>query len=495
MAPVTSEEPGPFPGQLLAGRYRLGSLIAAGGMGEVWGARDEVLSRPVAVKLIKDVNAADRAFLNRFRAEARFAALLSHPGVAQIFDYGEQGADGEQDGLLPRRPFLVMELVPGRQLSALIAQAGALPAGVVLDITAQAARALQAAHNVGITHRDVKPANLLITDDGRVKITDFGIAGAGSRSPSAGADGAGPVLGTAVYMSPEQAAGKTLTPASDIYSLGIVAYQCVAGTLPFAAETPLALALEHSVGQPRPLPAGIPGPVRELIMTMIAKDPAHRPPSAEQAAEAAEMLRIQTLPAGGPQLADVAAWVAAGIGDPLSGPNSLIGAKPVTGSTVTAGNAIGRHSPGRRHSPGADPASATTPLAPGRGGRAAAHLRRIRLAAALTCVVVGGLSALVGAMMFTGSPAPVTGHAPRHSPAAQAPVPVAHPTAHHSNATTTAAPLTAHVGPTQQVQQTPSARPSAPPSTYSAPPPTHGPSPPPTHSPSPSPSPNPTRSP
>ena len=479
MAPVSSAEPGPLPGQLLAGRYRLGSLIATGGMGEVWSGRDELLRRPVAVKLIKDAHAADEAFLSRFRAEARFAASLSHPGVAQVFDYGEQSADGEQDGYPPRRPFLVMELVHGRQLSALIAQAGALPAGVVLDITAQAARALQAAHDLGITHRDVKPANLLITDDGRVKITDFGIAGAAPRSRSARAASTGPVLGTAAYMSPEQAEGKALTPASDIYSLGIVAYQCVAGRPPFSAETPLALALEHSVGRPQPLPGGIPAPVRDLIMTMIAKDPAQRPPSAQRAAEAADMLRIQILPAGGPQLADVAAWVAAGIGDPLSGPNSLTGAKPLTGGQL----------PGAAGSRGGqDPARTTVTLAPA-GARASGHRRRTAFAAALTCVAAGGVSAVVATMMFTGSPAPVTGNAPGHSSAAQAPVPAPRPTAHHGKPTATSAPLTAHVRPTQQVHPTPSATPSAPSGTHSAPPPTQQPSPPPTRSPSPVPDP------
>jgi eukaryotic-like serine/threonine-protein kinase len=453
MAPGTGEEPGtlgghsaqPGPpgaqpgtcaGQLLADRYRLDSLIAAGGMGEVWRGTDELLGRAVAVKLIRDVHAADAAFLSRFRAEARFAAKLSHPGIAQVFDYGEQ------DGSSMRRPYLVMELVPGRQLSALIDQAGALPTSVVLDITAQAARALQAAHNLGITHRDVKPANLLITDGGRVKITDFGIAAAPAGTQATDGTGSGFVMGTAAYMSPEQAQGKRVTPASDIYSLGIVAYQCVAGRMPFTGETPMALALAHAQSKPLPLPTGIPAGVRDLIMQMIAKEPERRPASARDAAEAADLLRIEMLPDhGGPQLADVAAWVAAGIGEPGTGAD-------VAGTTVVNPRL--------------------------RAGRRRRH--RAVLVAALMCAAAGGVSAVLATGMLGGSPAAVTRHIPTQSPVAQAPAPTPRVTPRHSKARATEAPLTVSTG-----QPSPTVRVSSPrPSPSHSTPRTHSPSPTPT---------------
>jgi tRNA A-37 threonylcarbamoyl transferase component Bud32 len=269
---------------MLADRYRLDAPIEAGATGEVWSARDTVLNRPVAVKLITEAHAADEAVVSRFRAESRHAAALSHSGVAQVFDYGEQ-----QGTSLPC-PYLVMEHVSGQPLSKLIAQAGVLPADVVLDITAQAARALQAAHDIGITHRHVKPSNLLVTDDGRVKVTDFGTAAVTPGSQVATAADA-ELASAAAYMSPEQAGGTPATRASDIYSLGVVAYECAAGRLPFSGETARALAVARAEGEPRPLPEAIPAPVRELIMRMIAKDPWMRPGSALAVAETATALR------------------------------------------------------------------------------------------------------------------------------------------------------------------------------------------------------------
>jgi serine/threonine-protein kinase len=449
MPPVEGVERGPFAGQLLDGRYRLESLIAAGGMGEVWRARDELLGRPVAVKLVKDAYAGE-AFLARFRSEARTAAALSHPGVAQVFDYGEH--DGSPLG----RPFLVMELVNGRQLSALLATVGTLPAGVVLDIVGQAARALYAAHRIGITHRDIKPANLLVTDDGRVKITDFGIAagpgpraagtpGTEQRGPrAADREDAGLVLGTPAYMSPEQAKGKPVTPASDIYSLGMVAYQCAAGRLPFTGETPIAIAIAHAEKQPRRLPGAIPAPVRELIMGMIAADPRWRPASAAEVAESASVLLLFT---DGPQLADVAASVPAGSGDLLTG-------RDQRGKTLQ------------------QPLVHFRRPADSRNG----HRRRAVIAAAVLAASAGGLSAAVAA----GNPAPVK-HTVSHRPVAVAPTRTPRPT-RRSTPPPSKAPLTISVGNTQPAQ--PVRATSAP-----APPPTSSPaSPPPPRSPSPSPS-------
>ncbi|WP_169983989.1 serine/threonine-protein kinase [Microbispora sp. H10836] len=249
---------------VLGGRYRLTSPIAAGGMGEVWRADDELLGREVAIKLLGRHVADDATFRDRFRSEARITAALTDPGIAQVFDYGET------DGLA----YLVMELVRGEPLSAILTRNGVLGPDVTLDIVQQTARGLYAAHRAGVIHRDVKPGNLLVTEDGQVKITDFGIARALEAAPLTAT---GLILGTAQYVSPEQASGTTLTPASDIYSLGVVAYECLAGRPPFTAETPVALALRHLNDTPPPLPGTVPAPVAALVMAMLAKDPAARP--------------------------------------------------------------------------------------------------------------------------------------------------------------------------------------------------------------------------
>ncbi|WP_169949213.1 serine/threonine-protein kinase [Microbispora sp. H11081] len=249
---------------VLGGRYRLTSPIAAGGMGEVWRADDELLGREVAIKLLGRHVAGDATFRDRFRSEARITAGLTDPGIAQVFDYGE--SDGHA--------YLVMELVRGEPLSAILARNGALGPDVTLDIVQQTARGLYAAHRAGVIHRDIKPGNLLVTATGQVKITDFGIARALEAAPLTAT---GLILGTAQYVSPEQASGSTLTPASDIYSLGVVAYECLAGRPPFTAEAPVALALRHLNDTPPPLPGNVPAPVAALVMSMLAKDPAVRP--------------------------------------------------------------------------------------------------------------------------------------------------------------------------------------------------------------------------
>ncbi len=266
------------PAMVLGDRYRLDQRLAAGGMGEVWKATDVLLGRPVAVKLLKEQYVSDDSFRDRFRAEARFAASLAHSGIAQVYDYGEQ------DDLA----YLVMELVPGETLSRILALRHRLPVETALDLIGQSARALQVAHTAGIIHRDIKPANLMVTAEGTLKITDFGIArGGGSTTMTQ----TGQVMGTAQYISPEQATGKTITPSSDLYSLGVVAYECLAGHPPFAADTPLALALMHVREDPPPLPPDVPPAVRALVSAMIAKDPADRPSGAREVAERAHVIR------------------------------------------------------------------------------------------------------------------------------------------------------------------------------------------------------------
>ncbi|MQA94295.1 MAG: protein kinase [Streptosporangiales bacterium] len=264
-------------GLLLSGRYRLVERIATGGMGEVWVATDEVLGREVAVKLLRHAHMSEGTYRSRFQAEARITASLTHAGIAQVYDYGEQDD----------QPYLVMELVAGEPLSTILTRAGRLTPEVMLDVVAQTARALQAAHEAGIVHRDIKPGNLLITPQGRVKITDFGIA----RQEEANTlTQTGMVMGTAQYVSPEQATGAPIGPASDIYALGVVAYECVAGRPPFTAESPIALALAHTRDAPPPLPDDVPVTVAEIVGRMMAKAPADRPASAAELAERAEHL-------------------------------------------------------------------------------------------------------------------------------------------------------------------------------------------------------------
>jgi serine/threonine-protein kinase len=270
----------PTSGITLGGRYQLTERIAIGGMGEVWKAKDKVLGRLTAVKILKEEYTGDANFLRRFRAEAQHTALLNHPGVANVFDYGEEDGSG----------YLVMELVPGPPLSALLDKDKVLSPDRTLNIIAQTARALSAAHAQGLVHRDIKPGNLLITPHGRVKVTDFGIARLADQVPLTAT---GQVMGTAQYLAPEQATGQQATGSSDIYSLGVIGYECLVGHRPFSGESQIAIALAQVNDPPPPLPETIPEPVRALIMSMLAKDAQDRPANATSLADAAEALRRQ----------------------------------------------------------------------------------------------------------------------------------------------------------------------------------------------------------
>ena len=267
---------------VLDGRYALIERIATGGMGEVWRGADQILGRPVAIKMLAAMHAEDRQFRERFRAEARYAASLSHPGIARVFDYGENSPLGG--------PYLIMELVDGQPLSEILERYHRLDPDVVLDIVGQAARALDIAHQAGIVHRDIKPGNLLIMADGTTKITDFGIAKANSLQ-AMNLTATGIVMGTALYVSPEQATGSPLTGSSDVYSLGVVAYECLTGDPPFVADQPLAIAIMHKHEPVPPLPPDVPRPVAELVLSMLAKTPAGRPETAQHVADRAEVIR------------------------------------------------------------------------------------------------------------------------------------------------------------------------------------------------------------
>ena len=264
---------------LLGDRYRLDRRIAIGGMGEVWRAEDIVLSRTVAVKVLKSELTQERTFLERFRTEARTTASLQANGIANVFDYGEV-ATGDDIPVA----YLVMEYVDGEPLSAQLARDGRLPAARVLEIIRHAALALAEAHRVGMVHRDVKPGNLLVRrSDGAVKITDFGIARAADAVPLTQN---GMVVGTAQYFSPEQAEGRVVGPPSDVYSLGVVAYECLAGRLPFLADSPVTVAMMQIRDVPPALPPDVPGPVQALVMRILAKDPRQRFADGAELAEA-----------------------------------------------------------------------------------------------------------------------------------------------------------------------------------------------------------------
>jgi serine/threonine-protein kinase len=237
-------------------------------------ANDPVLGRTVAVKVLLPSLSSDPGFAERFRIEARAMAALSDPSIVEIYDYGQT------DGIA----YLVMPFVGGESLHDLLNRVGPLPPREAMIIIAQAANALQQAHRSGIVHRDVKPGNLLIRPDGRLVLTDFGIARGVAAEPLTAGDG---VMGTAAYLAPEQLSGSPVAPATDVYALGVVAYECLTGSQPFVAESPVGVALMHTRNEPPPLPDAISPTVRHVVMRALAKDPADRWPSAHTMAEAA----------------------------------------------------------------------------------------------------------------------------------------------------------------------------------------------------------------
>jgi serine/threonine-protein kinase len=252
---------------VLGGRYVLGDRIASGGMADVWEALDRTLQRLVAVKVMRPDTDHEEIFRLRFRDEALHAASLLHTNIATVFDYGEE------DGLA----FLVMERVDGRSLSQVVRDEGTIDPDRVRSIIGQAALALGVAHEQRVVHRDVKPANILLRDDGLVKLTDFGIARAVG---AAGHTRMGELLGTPHYLSPEQALGEPASGASDLYALGVVAHELLTGRRPFDGGTPIATALMHVNEPPPPLPDSVPEPLAMVVTDLLAKNPEDRPPNA-----------------------------------------------------------------------------------------------------------------------------------------------------------------------------------------------------------------------
>jgi serine/threonine-protein kinase len=259
------------PGFVLGERYHLDHRIASGGMADVWAAADDVLQRNVAVKVMRPDPGHEDLFALRFRDEALHSAALIHTNIATLFDYGED------DGLA----FLVMELVDGKPLSQVIRERGPVPPEQVRSIIGQCALALGVAHEAKVVHRDVKPANILVREDGLVKLTDFGIARALDAS---GHTRAGDLLGTPSYISPEQALGRPATGASDLYSLGVVGHEMISGAKPFDKPTPIATAMSHIHEEPPPLPDDVPEDLAGVIEHLLAKDPLERPENARAVA-------------------------------------------------------------------------------------------------------------------------------------------------------------------------------------------------------------------
>lgn len=254
-------------GQLIHRRYRLDKRLAQGGMGEVWKAYDIQLGRPVAIKALRSDQSNVEAKLHRLRAEAHNSANLAHPNIAALFEYYEHDGIG----------FLIMEYVPSKSLADLFHERGAMNPTELLPILIQTARGLFVAHSHGVIHRDVKPANIMVSDTGEVKITDFGVSYSTNQEQIT-QDGM--VVGTAQYISPEQAQGKQATPQSDIYSLGVVAYEGLCGHRPFTGATPVDIAAAHVNDPVPPLPDTVDLQLNQFVMSMLSKDPLDRPKDA-----------------------------------------------------------------------------------------------------------------------------------------------------------------------------------------------------------------------
>ncbi len=258
-------------GQVLAGRYRLNRWLGGGSMAEVWEATDVRMDLIVAVKVLRPAHVTDPVAIERFRTEAKLGAKLDHPGIARVHDVNVDGRNGEP-------PWMVQEFVAGRPLSELLAENGPLHPARAAAIVAQAAEAAHAAHCVGIVHRDLTPRNLLVGVDDVVKVTDFGIARA---DDLARLTMAGQVVGTPAYLSPEQVRGKIATSASDVYTLAVVLYECLAGTRPFDGGNAIEVARAHIDRTPPSLPITVPGPLRALVANALAKEPENRPGAKE----------------------------------------------------------------------------------------------------------------------------------------------------------------------------------------------------------------------
>ena len=367
------------PGVVLSDRYRLTERIAAGGMGEVWRGDDLLLRRGVAIKVLLPALTADAEFIARFRREARVMAALGHPGIVQVYDYGESPvADGR------RLDYLVMEFIDGTPLSRRIEAVGRLSVAETMTMVAQVADALQVAHEAGIVHRDVKPSNLLVRPGGALVLVDFGVA---RSTAMEGLTGTNVVLGSAHYMAPEQAEGKPVTPATDVYALGAVAYCCLTGRPPYVGENPLQVLAQLVMGEPPTLPVEVPPQVAAVVMRALAKDPARRFPSASALAGAARgvphFLSSAPQPAPSYPARPAAGFAGAPAGRPVSG---FAAAVPVPVSPPA--RPIGSATPAREYQSGEFPSR-------GNGnGRRNATIAAVAAAVVVAAIGIGAAIAL-----------------------------------------------------------------------------------------------------
>jgi len=408
-------------GLILDDRYRLDERIAAGGVGQVWRATDLLLERPVAVKVLRPEYSDHPETLERFRKEAKNAGALSNSHVAQVYDYGPSGPDGS--------PYLVMEFVDGPSLADILAVDPIEPARA-LDVIAQAAEGLAAAHKAGVIHRDIKPGNILISMEGQVKVTDFGIAHAAGQVP---VTSPGLVMGTTQYMAPERIAGNQGTAASDLYALGIVLHECLTGMPPHDGTAAEVMAAHLYLPLP-PLPADVPAELDVLVDRLTTKDPAKRISDARELADLAARLRdsigggalvplahsaVRSGPGAAPPSAAFAAepatdWAGAdgqaGAVSPHGGmtPNTAVlyapeGWTDPTGYVSSEWNVPPRMSlPTPPPAPPAPPGDGQPDLPPGNPRKRA---KGLAIGAVSALAVSAGLVALLASGAFNGAPA------------------------------------------------------------------------------------------
>jgi eukaryotic-like serine/threonine-protein kinase len=325
------------PGTLVDGRYKLVSRLGSGGMADVYLAEDQQLGRKVALKLLHRRFAEDPGFVERFRREAQAAAGLQHPNVVSVYDRGSY------DGTY----YIAMEYLPGRTLKQVIRQEAPLDPIRAIDITIQILKAARFAHRRGVIHRDLKPHNVMLDEADHAKVTDFGIARAGASDMTE----TGSIMGTAQYLSPEQAQGHAVSEASDLYSIGVVLYELLTGRVPFDAEAAVTIALKHVSEAPVPPTAispAIPPELEQVVLWALNKDPAHRPADADQLIAALEQARAAIVAGAlGQRTADMAALgiAAAGLAEVPAAPSYAAGdvpppARPIGGEQAAGGAAV-----------------------------------------------------------------------------------------------------------------------------------------------------------
>src|SRR5271154_4442402 len=278
------------PETIIDGRYRVISRLGSGGMADVYLAQDQMLGRQVAVKVLHHHFAEDQEFVERFRREASSAAALSHPNIVGIFDRGEWNDTY----------YIAMEYVDGRSLKAIVREQGPLEPATAIDIVIQILRAARFAHRRGVIHRDLKPHNVILDEEGRVRVTDFGIARAGASDMTL----TGSIMGTAQYLSPEQAQGFAVTGASDLYSIGVILYELLTGVVPFEGETAVAIAFKQVAAEPYPpsaLNPALPASLDAIVLRALAKNPGDRYADADEFIAALQQARLALpLSAGAP---------------------------------------------------------------------------------------------------------------------------------------------------------------------------------------------------